>query len=92
MEIQSAFNSGVKGFQDANRQASETAANIVEATVVATEQPSGSDTSASAETPQQVNLNQELVNLKVAEHQAKASAEVVKTADEVLGTLLDVKA
>ena len=38
------------------------------------------------------DLNQAIVNLKVAEFQAKASTEVIKSADDSLGTLLDVTA
>jgi len=37
------------------------------------------------------DINQSIVDLKVAEFQAKASTEVIKTADENLGTLLDVR-
>ena len=103
MEIQSAFNAGVQGFENATQKANEAAANIVDATVV-------NETVYSAEDPsqgQQVNentvsqnndsgdlsdLNQEIVNLKVAEYQAKASSEVIQSADEALGTLLDVTA
>ena len=36
------------------------------------------------------DLNQAIVNLKVADFQAKASTEVIKSADDSLGTLLDV--
>lgn len=100
MEIQSAFNSGVQGYNNATQQASEAAANIVDATVVTQPSQDSADqaqtnTAATSElsSSQSIpNLNQELVNLKVAEHQAKASAEVIKTADETLGTLLDVTA
>ena len=38
------------------------------------------------------DLNQAIVILKVAEYQAKASTEVIKSADDALGTLLDVTA
>ena len=38
------------------------------------------------------DLNQSLVDLKVAQYQAKASAQVIKSADESLGTLIDVTA
>ncbi len=103
MEIQSAFNAGVQGFQKATELANEAATNIVAETVA-------SDTVYSAESYEQgqavnegvVNqnsgagelsdLNQEIVQLKVAEYQAKASAEVIQTADETLGTLIDVTA
>lgn len=103
MEIQSAFNSGLQGFQNATERANEAASNIVSETIA-------SDTVYSAEDfsqGQQVNdgvvdqntqsgelsdLNQEIVELKVAEFQAKASAEVIQTADDILGTLIDVTA
>lgn len=103
MEVQSAFNAGVQGFQKATEVANEAAKNIVAETVA-------SDTVYSAEAYEQgqaVNdgveeqnssagdlsdLNQEIVQLKVAEYQAKASAEVIQTADEALGTLIDVTA
>jgi flagellar hook protein FlgE len=90
MEIQSAFNSGVQGFNGATQQAQSAAENIVDATVVTQSSESSSEELASSQSIP--NLNQELVNLKVAEYQAKASAEVIKTADEALGTLLDVTA
>ena len=48
-----------------------------------------SDTMNAAESPP---LVESLVGLKQAEIQVKSSFEVVKTLDEVLGTLLDVKA
>lgn len=91
MEIQSAFNAGVQGFNKATELATETAGNIVDATVVAPEATS-SDSSSLNSSQDLPNLNQELVNLKVAEYQAKASAEVIQTADETLGNLLDVTA
>ena len=96
MEIQSAFNSGIQGFQKATDDASQAAANIAAETDVSrdenvTSQAVSSQTVISAEqkTP---DLNQSIVDLKVAEFQAKSSAQVIKTADEVLGTLVDVTA
>lgn len=91
MEVQSAFNAGVQGFNKATELATETAGNIVDATVV-TPEATASDSSSLNSSQDLPNLNQELVNLKVAEYQAKASAEVIQTADETLGTLLDVTA
>lgn len=96
MEIQSAFNSGVQGFQNAQEQASQAASNIAQAAnfndqaYQANEEGASSDVSQSAKTNTLPDLNQNIVDLKVAEFQAKASANVVKTADETLGTLLDV--
>lgn len=101
MEIQSAFNTGVQGFQKAQEDANQAAANIVKSTSVnaenfAVEQQNNAgqgnenlsgENLQSTETP---NLTQSIVDLKVAELQAKASTEVIKTADDVLGNLLDV--
>ena len=95
MEIQSAFNSGVQGFQNATQEANEAAANIVANTTVADEEASlessSTETAVSTETDIP-DLNQSIVDLKVAEFQAKASAQVIQSADDSLGTLLDVTA
>lgn len=100
MEIQSAFNSGVQGFQRATETANQAAADIVANTTVAettvaqqtdtvSQAPVSLDNSNERQIPE---LNQSIVDLKVAEYQAKASVEVIKTADDSLGTLLDVTA
>lgn len=91
MEIQSAFNSGVQGFQKASEEASQAAANIVAETSISRDDSTVSQTSANNE-KQIPDLNQSIVDLKVAEFQAKSSVQVIKTADEVLGTLVDVTA
>jgi len=98
MEIQSAFSSGLQGFQkaqdDANQAAESIAANMTvspESSGQAQEsRPTTLNQNASASDFS--NINQAVVDLKVAEFQAKASANVIHTADEVLGTLLDVRA
>jgi len=96
MEIQSAFNSGVQGFQKATEEASQAAANIVAETTATRDESVITQTTtsqASTNNAQKIpDLNQSIVDLKVAEFQAKASAQVIKTADEVLGTLVDVTA
>ena len=38
------------------------------------------------------NLSTPIVNLNVGEIQVKASANVIKTGDQMLGTLIDIKA
>jgi len=93
MEIQSAFNAGVQGFQTAVDDASKAASNIVSNTVVDEQsvQAAEDTTEPKLETEAKPNLTQSVVDLKVAEYQAKGSAEVIKTADENLGTLLDVR-
>ncbi|GAA5133159.1 hypothetical protein [Thalassotalea piscium] len=102
MEIQSAFNSGIQGFQNAQEQATQAASNIAQAvnfndqTANVNEQAGNevavNNAPQSTKANELPDLNQNIVDLKVAEYQAKASANVVKTADEALGTLLDVTA
>ncbi len=99
MEIQSALNSGLQGFQKAQETAEKAAVNIVASTTLPAEQQNisisdeaNSEISNTANSNDIPDLNQEIVNLKVAEFQAKASAEVIKSADDALGTLLDVTA
>ena len=98
MEIQSAFNSGVQGFQNAIDEGNQAAENIAANTVARDEEAnletSGagiSSTGASRNDEKTIpDLNQSIVDLKVAEFQAKAATQVIKSADESLGTLLDV--
>jgi hypothetical protein len=93
MNVQSAFNSGVEGFQKATESATQAASDIAQ---IGHEHAAQFNVDDSATTEEKSfsegapNLNQSIVDLKVAEHQAKASAHVIKTADEALGTLLDV--
>lgn len=88
MQIQSAFNSGLEGFARAENQVNQSANNIATA-VVKTE---ASTQAPVAQAEQRDPINQELVNLKVAEHEAQASSKVIQTADDVLGTLIDISA
>lgn len=91
MEVQSAFTSGIQGFQKATETANQAALDIVTNTTNSDEARVDSQTSVNNE--QKIpELNQSIVDLKVAEYQAKASAQVIKTADDNLGTLLDVTA
>lgn len=95
MEIQSAFNSGVQGFQKATVEASKAAENIVAETSASRDESVNTELTsqtAANNTQKLPELNQSIVELKVAEFQAKSSAQVIKTADEVLGTLVDVTA
>lgn len=120
MDIQSAFNSGVQGFNRAQETVEESALAISRATLSEPEIQSavssvvppataGNTANSQQPNPQLSNsqlsnselnpeaeditdLNQELVDLRVAEFQASASVNVIRTADEVLGTLIDVTA
>ncbi|MGB1261786.1 MAG: hypothetical protein ACPG52_02655 [Cognaticolwellia sp.] len=95
MEIQSAFNAGVQGFQKASEDATQAAANIA-ANMVTTPNDTNLDQTNLATFTASTDANSEsltksVIDLRVAEFQAKASANVVEAADENLGTLLDVR-
>ena len=100
MEIPSAFNSGLQGLQSARSTADQAAADIVANTTISAEQQNISDSTEEVNTEvispnsnkELPDLNQAIVSLKVSEYQAKASTEVIKSADDSLGTLLDVTA
>lgn len=93
--IPSAIQSGLNGVQKAQRGLAESAQNIASlntntASPVA-EATTNADINAAQQSPSTV-LTTEAVNLVVNEHLAKANINVIKTADEVLGTLIDTKA
>ncbi|WP_019029290.1 hypothetical protein [Colwellia piezophila] len=101
MEIPSAFNSGVQGLQNARATAEQAAVDIVASTTLGAEQQRSSvsnigevntEVTNQIENQELPDLNQAIVKLKVAEFQAKAAIEVIKSADDSLGTLLDVTA
>ena len=75
MQIDSALNSGYLGLQKASLLVDESSARLAQ---LATQ-------------PDKVDPTTELVNLKVAEQGGQVAAEVVKTADEMMGTLLDIR-
>ena len=98
MEINSAFNAGVQGFHNATERANQAAASIAEKTSMTAEdfaigqEANDGIIDQNTKSGDLSDLNQEIVELKAAEFQAKASAEVIKTADETVGSLLDVTA
>lgn len=92
MDVRSAFNSGLAGFQSASAQLSNASsrvaqAGIAESSITANQQIQESLSSSEEQAP--ISITTELINMKVAEMQAKASAKVIDTADEMLGTLID---
>lgn len=89
MEIQSAFNTGLQGLEKANEQVNKAASDIAASTAYDYTQKIEND--SITQSAQQPDLTKSIVDLKVAEYQAKSSVEVIKTADETLGTLLDVR-
>ncbi len=75
MQINSALNAGYTGLQRATQQVDESSSKLAQL----------------ATKPETVNPTTELVNLMVAEQGGQASVKVVKAADEMMGTLLDVR-
>lgn len=100
MDIQSAFNSGVTGFRNATELATESASKIARQSVDDSRPVEDSQKATfkaevkpepEREIPENTSVTEELVNLRVAEHQALASAKVIATADEVVGSLIDTR-
>ena len=90
MDIQPAFNSGLQGIQQASQDLNKTAFDIVRTGT----QPVGeksATTDFSSQNQTLPDLSESVVDLKVAEYQAKSSLNVIKSADEALGTILDIR-
>lgn len=82
MQVNSALNTGLQGFQEAQSRINQAAHDIASQSV----------TDSTVDSIDTNDLTTSLVELKVAEHDAKANAKVIQTASDVLGTLLDVEA
>ena len=81
MEINSLLASGLGAYQ-AGQQRIETAADAIAGAAL----PAADNSQAVAEV---VELTEQLIQMKVGEHTAKAGARMLQTADEVLGTLIN---
>ncbi|WP_417791570.1 hypothetical protein [Stutzerimonas xanthomarina] len=85
MQINSSLvSAGLGAYQAGQQRVDQAGAAIARGSA-----PVPENSQAVAET---VGLTEELVQLKVGEHQAKAGARILQTADEVLGTLINTKA
>ena len=82
MNINSAFSSGVLGLQKATSQMDASASKIAQQTLPSSDQ--------GASVSQQDAIPDSLVQLKMAEIQGKASAEVITRSDQMIGSLLDI--
>jgi len=100
MDIQSALYSGVQGFQRASAGVTEATVNInrqAEAnrqneTEQAVAQTAATERQASLQTTEQPpSLSNSLVQLGQEERNAQANAKSIQTADEVLGTVIDIR-
>ena len=98
MEISgNAFSSGLSGIQAGQRRvdqaASEIASNTLPVQPPAQTPPSQQvEPNPEARAATQPDLAESLVGLTQGRNEVQASARVVETADEVLGTLIDTRA
>ncbi|MDO8697069.1 MAG: hypothetical protein A2Y50_01615 [Pseudomonadales bacterium RIFCSPLOWO2_12_59_9] len=87
----SAFNSGLSSVQSGQQRVNQAATDIASASlpkpVAESAAPNPSNSQA-----QQVDLASSLVDLQIGKEQVQAGAKVIKTADDALGTLLDIRA
>lgn len=84
MDIGSVVNQGLIGMQNSQASMAQSAQQIAQA---------GTIQQATSSTANPVNdLVEPLVNLKIQAQVFDSSAKVIKTADEAIGTLLDIKA
>lgn len=89
MEVSgSVLSSGLAAFQAGQRRVDVAAAEIAGAAV--NTDPKAQETNSFAESNR--DLVTSLVELQAGKLQAQAGAKVVETADEVLGTLVDIRA
>lgn len=95
MEINSAFSSGVSGLNKASEQLTEASQNIAEQSI----RPESNKNNSSEEKLDPITttssystepITTEVINMKLAEVQAKSAANVMTTADDMVGLLIDV--
>ncbi|KZY38144.1 MULTISPECIES: flagellar basal body rod C-terminal domain-containing protein [unclassified Oleiphilus] len=80
MNVNTVLQTGIQGLQQGQEGMQKAATEIVNASTVSNSEGSSS------------SVIEPIVDLKLYERSVEASAQVVKTADEVLGTLLDTLA
>lgn len=101
MPIGSVLNSGIEGFNRASQGIERASADINKATI---DQQDDSqlaqqrqltaarpEEAVTAPVAKPARIDDALVNLKVEEFNAKANTQSIQTADDVLGTLVDIK-
>jgi len=98
MEISgNAFSAGLSGIQAGQRRV-ERAASEIASNTLPTQPPAETPPAQQVEPSQQSQANtqadlaESLVGLTQGRNEVQASARVVETADEVLGTLIDTRA
>lgn len=100
MEIQSAFNAGLQGFQRASAGISEATTDINRQTSANREQVAAAETDvrqaeapeqSRATQPQAPSVEQSLVQLTNESRNAEANVRSIQAADQALGTIIDVR-
>lgn len=100
MEIQSAFNAGLQGFQRASAGVTEATVNINRQTTANRDQVAAAETDVrQADAPEQnrptqsqpPSVEQSLVQLTNESRTAEANVRSIQAADEALGTIIDVR-
>jgi len=101
MELQSAFASGLQGLQRASNGIAEASVNINRETINEQRIRNAQDTAAAetatqqrqapAAQPNNPSLEQSLVQLVQEQNYAEANVKSIKTADEVLGSVIDIR-
>ena len=101
MELQSAFASGLQGFQRASNGITEATVNINRETTNEQRFRNAQDTAAVEQADQQrqvpvaepanPSLEQSLVQLVTEQNYAEANVKSIKTADEMLGSVIDIR-
>ena len=94
MNIQSPFSNGIQGYQRAADSVFDASLNISRANINALSNESS--TPAAVNPDQFVDASKKtvtdsLIQLKVAELHAGANAKSIQTADDMLGTLIDIR-
>jgi len=93
-KVTSAIQSGLSGYQRAEQGVADAALNINRLNAEADRnrvEPDDPVPPDERNRPPNVSLEAEAVNLIVNEHLAKANVKVIKTADDMLGSLIDTK-
>jgi hypothetical protein len=84
MQINSLLSAGLGAYQAGQQRVDQASDVVADRTL-----PAAETSQAMADT---VELTEQLVQMKVGEHQANAGVRLLQTADEVLGTLVNTKA
>ncbi|ANF24469.1 hypothetical protein [Stutzerimonas stutzeri] len=84
MQINSLLSAGLGAYQAGQQRVDHASAVVADRTL-----PAAETSQSMADT---VELTEQLVQMKVGEHQANAGVRLLQTADEVLGTLVNTKA